>query len=418
MALVSPQPTLSDQPLLTAGALPSLFTLADEVETLRHAARAFARNDLAPVALKLDLADAADFDWGIVEKGHDAGLLRVVIPREYGGLGQGVLATAVAMEEIAAVDPSTALIFGATLLAQTAVLLGGDPRLSARFLPSFAGDTPVLAANAITEEVAGSDLLIQENLPIAQDVASARPDGDHFVINGIKRFITNGKVADWACVYANVEGYPGATGLTAFIVPLDLWGVARGEVADKMGYRACLGTTLTFTDVRVPVENVIGGVANGGHIIQLQTNQARVSVAALSTGVAQGALDIAKRWVAARVQGGIPLWKHQFSARKLAEMSAKVEASRLLYLQAAYQADNLLPGPTYGPAIAKLYADQIAMEVSNEAMSLMGARGYCREYGLEKLVRDSFGARIYEGTPEILALDIARELFQHTLDEA
>lgn len=183
-----------------------------------------------------------------------------------------------------------------------------------------------------------------------------------------------------------------------------------------MGYRACLGTTLTFTDVRVPAENIIGGIANGAHIIQLQTNQARVSVAALSTGVAQGALDIAKKWVATRVQGGMPLWKHQFSARKLAEMSAKVEASRLLYLQAAYQADNVLPGPTYGPAIAKLYADQIAMEVANEAMSLMGARGYCREYGLEKLVRDSFGARIYEGTPEILALDIARELFQHTPD--
>jgi alkylation response protein AidB-like acyl-CoA dehydrogenase len=323
----------------------------------------------------------------------------------------GVLGVSVAMEELASVCASTALIFGASLLGQTSVLFSGDQQLQARFLPPFLGDKPVLACNAITEETAGCDLLIPEHAELAEDVMTARRDGDHFVLDGVKRFITNGKVAEWAAVFANIEGNPGATGLTVFIVPLDSEGVTRGEVADKMGYRACLGTTLHFDGVRVPEENIAFGEGGGWNYLTVQSNQARSIVAAMSTGVARGAFEIAKEWAGERVQAGKPLYEHQFTARKLAEMSSKIEASRLLYLQAAYQADNMLPAPVYGPAVAKLFADRAAIEVAEEAMSIVGARGYCREHAVEKLVRESFGARIYEGTPEVLALAITGALY-------
>ncbi len=212
-------------------------------------------------------------------------------------------------------------------------------------------------------------------------------------------------------VYANIEGHPGATGLTAFIVPLDSPGVTRGPVADKLGYRACLGSELIFEDVRVPAENVVGGEGNGMLINIQQMNMARATVAAISTGVARGAFDLAKDWCAERVQGGVPLYQHQFTARKLAEMASKVEAARLMYLKAAQAADTEIPAPVYEPATAKLFADRVAIEVAQEAMSLMGARGYLRENGMEKLVRESFGARIYEGTPEVLALAITEALY-------
>lgn len=403
--------TLSDLAELNRAAMPSLFQLPPEVEELRDEVREFAQTVVKPRVLENDL-DAHDaFDWEMVRLGHRIGLTRLTIPRELGGRGVGTLGVAVVLEELAAVCASTALIFGASLLGQTSVLASGDQHLQARFLPQFLGDEPVLACNAITEEIAGCDLLIPENSPYATDVATARRDGDSYVINGIKRFITNGKVAEWATVFANLEGHPGADGLTAFIVPLDTPGVTRGAVADKMGYRACLGTTLHFDDVRIPAENLAFGEGGGWGFLTMQSNQARTTVAAISTGVARGAFELAREWCGERVQGGVPLYRHQFSARKLAEMSVKIDASRLLYLQAAYQADNMLPAPTYGPAAAKLYADRIAIEVSEEAMSLLGARGYCRDYNVEKFVRESFGARIYEGTPEVLALAVTAALY-------
>jgi alkylation response protein AidB-like acyl-CoA dehydrogenase len=383
-----------------------------QIQELRRQVRDFVDKEVRPRVADNDRAAAEDFDWELVRKGHEAGLLRLVVPKEYGGLGLGVLGVAVALEEIAAACAGTALIFGATLLGQAPVLLSADPNLQSRFLPLFSGDDPVLACNGITEDEAGCDLLIPENAEHARDVMRARKDGDGYLISGRKRFITNAKVAEFGSIYANLEGHPGATGLTAFIVPLDSPGITRGPVADKMGYRACLGSELIFDNVRVPAENVVAGEGNGMLINIQQMNMARATVAALSTGIARGAFDIAKQWCADRVQGGIPLYKHQFSARKLADMAARIEASRLMYLQAAQSADTEVPAPVFEPAAAKLFADRTAIAVTQEAMSLMGARGYLREYGMEKLLRESFGARIYEGTPEVLALAITESLYQ------
>ncbi|MFG2525590.1 acyl-CoA dehydrogenase family protein [Streptomyces sp. NPDC048527] len=388
------------------------MTEPEEIQEFRQQVRDFVDKEVRPRVAANDRADAAEFDWELIRKGHQAGLMRLIVPKEYGGLGLGVLGVAVALEEIAAACAGTALIFGATLLGQAPVLLSADQQLQSRFLPLFAGDDPVLACNGITEEDAGCDLLIPENAVHARDVMTARRDGDSYILNGRKRFITNAKVAEFGSIYANIEGHEGATGMTAFIVLLDSPGVTRGPVADKMGYRACLGSELVFENVRVPAENMVGGEGNGVHINIQQMNMARATVAALSTGVARGAFDIAKQWCADRIQGGLPLYKHQFTARKLAEMKMKIEASRLMYLQAAQAADTAIPAPVMQPATAKLFADQVSIEVSQEAMSLMGARGYLREYGMEKYVRESFGARIYEGTPEVLALAITEALYE------
>ncbi|MEU5698579.1 acyl-CoA dehydrogenase family protein [Streptomyces aurantiacus] len=389
----------------------NLDVLPGEVEKLRLQVREFARDVVAPRVTDLDGAPADDFDWDMVSQGHALGLTRVAVPKEYGGLGLGMLGCSVALEEVASVCAGTALIFGAAMLGQTPVLLSGDPRLQARFLPLFSGDAPVLACNAVTEEEAGCDLIIPANAVHAREVMTARRDDDHYILNGTKRFITNAQVAAFASVFAAMEGAPGATGLTSFMVPLDLPGVVRGPVADKMGYRLCLGSELEFHDVRIPAENMIGNEGDGMAINMAQSNMARASVAGISVGVARGALEQALQWCGTRVQGGLPLREHQFTAAKLAEMSAKVDAARLLYLKAAHKVDNELPAPQYEPAAAKLFADRVAIDVADMAMSLTGARGYVKSFGMEKRLRDAYGARIYEGTPEVLALAVTESLY-------
>jgi alkylation response protein AidB-like acyl-CoA dehydrogenase len=403
--------TIVEATMTELNEIPELDELSDNTDEFRLVMREFAETVVRPRVLANDQADAEDFDWDLVRAGHRFGLFRLIVPKEFGGLGCGVLGVAIMMEELAAVDAATALMFGSTMLGQAPVLLSNDRQLQSRFLPLFSGDEPVIACNAITEDQAGCDLLIPEFAEHARDVMTARKDGDHYVLSGRKRFINNAKVSTFGSVYANLEGHDAAHGLTAFMVSLDTEGVERGPVADKMGYRACLGSELIFRDVRVPAENVVGGEGAGVLINVAQMNMARATVAALSTGVARGAFELAKQWCADRIQGGVPLHRHQFSARKLAEMAAKVDASRLLYLDAASLADNELPVPAYKPAVAKLFADQVAIEVATEAMSLMGARGYIREFGMEKYVRESFGARIYEGTPEVLALVITDALY-------
>jgi alkylation response protein AidB-like acyl-CoA dehydrogenase len=393
------------------------FELPHSVREVQLAAREFVDSAIRPRVAMNDAAPHDEFDWELVQAGHDFGLFRMIIPSEFGGMGLGILAVAVTLEEIASACAGTALIFGATMLGQAPILLSGDPHLQARFLPMFCGDEPALACNAITENLAGCDMLIPENAQFAEEVMTAVPDGDHYVLTGRKRFITNARVARFASVYANLEGYVGATGLTGFIVPLDSPGVIQGPVADKMGYRACLGSELIFDAVRVPRENVIAGECNGMLINIQQMNMARATVAAISTGVARGAFDLAKAWAGERVQGGKLLYQHQFSARKLAEMSAKIDAARLLYQRAATIADSRVPAPAYEPAVAKLFADNVAIEVSQEAMSLQGARGYLRERLAEKYVRESLGARIYEGTPEVLALAITEALYTDDEDD-
>jgi alkylation response protein AidB-like acyl-CoA dehydrogenase len=397
----------------------SLIELDASAEALEFQAlvREFAREEVAPRALELDQAAHDHFAWDLVQKGHELGLTRAILAPDQGGLGVGVVGVCLAMEELAAACPGVALIFAATMLAQAPVLLSGDVALQERFLPLFSGEQAVLACNAVCEEEAGTDLVIPQSTQYARNVSTIRRDGDHYILNGHKRVITNAAVATFASVFVNVEGAPPEQGLTCIVVPLDSPGVTRGPVADKMGYRACLGSELFFEDVRVPAENLVGGEGAGLDILVAQGNMARSSVAAIATGVARHALEVAVEFCGQRVQGGAPLRNHQMTARKLAEMTSKVDASRLLYLHAANKVDNELPAPEYEPAVAKFFADRIAIEVAGDGVSLMGSRGFIREFGLEKVLRDSYGTRIFEGSPEALALAITDCLYREDDDD-
>ncbi|MEU4219710.1 acyl-CoA dehydrogenase [Actinoplanes sp. NPDC026623] len=379
--------------------------------------RAFAQDVLAPRAVELDQQAADVFDWEVIQAGHDIGLTRALLPRELGGLGVGVLGLAMAMEELAAADPGIALAFGATMLGQTPVLLTGDPGLQERYLSGFSGPRAMLACNAVAEEEAGTDLVIPQHFPDARMRTTLRRDGDGYLLNGHKRFITNGAVAAFAAVYANLEPHPGATGLTCVVVPLDATGVRRGDVLDKMGYRNCLGSELWFDNVRIPAHDLVGGECQGTAINVAQGNMARSSVAAISTGIARHAFETAVSWAGERVQGGKLLREHQMTARRLADMAVGVDAARLLYQRAAMLVDTQLPAPEREPAMAKLFADRVAIDTASTAVALMGSRGYMRSYGMEKVLRDSFGTRIFEGTPEALALSITDCLYRDDDDD-
>ncbi|MFE4397071.1 MULTISPECIES: acyl-CoA dehydrogenase family protein [Streptomycetaceae] len=390
----------ADHPLLAAHEADALRTVV-----------AFAKDQVAPGAAERDAVEKGQVDWDTVRAGHQVGLLRMAIPRELGGLGLSQIAVSLVLEELAAADPGMAVVFGATGLFQTPILISGDTRLQERYLPKFLGPDPVLACNAVAEERNGTDLVLPQNAPHAQEMTSARRSGGEFLLNGTKRYITNAPVATYATVMANLEGEPGSTGLTCFVTDLEQDGVTRGEIHDKVGYRTAPAGELVFTDARVPEENVLNGLAGGWDLNVAIGNVTRVTCAALATGIARHALERAVAWSGSRRQGGRLLYEHQMSARKLADMAARVSASRALYLDAAVKADNVIPTPAYEPAVAKLVADRAAIDNADAAMALIGAQAFQRGDGMDRVLRDAYGPRIYEGSPEALALVITGELF-------
>ncbi|MEU6440130.1 acyl-CoA dehydrogenase family protein [Streptomyces sp. NPDC047046] len=380
-----------------------------ESEALRTVA-AFAREVVAPGAAERDSIEKGQVDWATIGQGHALGLLRMALPREIGGLGLGQLALALTLEELAAADPGMALVFGATGLFQTPLLVCGDPGLQERYLTPFLGAEPVLACNAVAEERNGTDLVLPQNGQYVQEMTTARRSGAEYLLTGTKRYITNAPVATYATIMANLEGSPGSTGLTCFVTELEQEGVERGEIHDKVGYRTAPAGELILNDARVPEGNVIGDERGGWDLNVTIGNLTRVTCAAVATGIARHSLERALTWCKERRQGGRLLHEHQMTARKLADMAARVSSSRALYLDAATKADNVLPTPAYESAVAKLVADRAAIDNADAAMSLVGAQAFQRGDGMDRVLRDAYGPRIYEGTPEALALVITDEL--------
>ncbi|MEU6620231.1 acyl-CoA dehydrogenase family protein [Streptomyces litmocidini] len=390
----------ADHPLLDAA----------EAAHLREVT-AFARDEVAPGAAERDRVEKGQVDWETVRKGHALGLLRMAIPREFGGLGLSQLGIALTLEELAAADPGMALIFGATGLFQTPLLICEKPELQEKYLPKFLGPEPVLACNAVAEERNGTDLVLPQQAPYAQDMTVARRSGSEYLLTGTKRYITNAPVATYATIMANLEDAPGSTGLTCFVTDLEQDGVTRGEIHDKVGYRTAPAGELILDGARVPEENVLGDERGGWDLNVAIGNLTRVTCAAVATGIARHALDRAVAWAGTRRQGGKLLFEHQMSARKLADMAARVSASRALYLDAVLKADTVIPTPAYEPAVAKMVADRAAIDNADAAMALIGAAAFQREDGMDRVLRDAYGPRIYEGSPEALALVVTGELF-------
>ncbi len=374
------------------------FSLSAELQEIQARARKFAQEEIRPIAAEYDRK--GEVPPGIVEKAKAAGLLNVTIPKEYGGMGYGALESAIIAEELGAACAGISITILVNGLALTPIQLFGTEEQKDRFLRPVA-EGAKLAAFCLTERQAGSDA--------GAIKTTALPDGDDYVINGQKCFITSGGLAEIMTVFALTDPERGARGVSAIIVPARTPGIRVTKVEDKMGQRASNTVELTFENVRVPQANLLGKPGRGFAIALQTLDFGRSGVAALSVGVARAALEYALAYAKERQQFGAPIINNQGIAFLLADMAMKIEAARLLTWQAAWMADQGLK-VTEKSAMAKCFASDTAMEVTTHAVQILGGYGYMRDYPVEKLMRDAKLLQIYEGTNQIQRMVIAREL--------
>ncbi|GGE05568.1 acyl-CoA dehydrogenase [Marinithermofilum abyssi] len=377
------------------------FRLSEEHEMMRKMVRDFAEKEVAPTAAERDEKEV--FDRSIFDKMGELGMTGIPWPEEEGGVGSDYLSYVIAVEELSRVCASTGVTLSAHVsLAGWPIHKFGSPEQKERFLKPMA-EGKKMGAYGLTEPGSGSDA--------AGMKTTAVRDGDSYVLNGNKIFITNGGEAEIYVVFAVTDPGKKHHGVTAFIVEKDTPGFSIGKKEKKLGIRSSPTTEIIFEDCRVPVENRLGEEGQGFKIAMMTLDGGRNGIAAQAVGIAQGALDAARQYAKDRHQFGKPIAKLQAIQFKLADMATQVEAARLLTYQAAWLESNGLP---YGKAsaMAKLYAGDAAMNVTTEAVQIFGGYGYTREYPVERMMRDAKITQIYEGTNEIQRLVIANHLLK------
>jgi acyl-CoA dehydrogenase len=374
------------------------FSLNDEQLAIKALAKEFAENEIAPVAAEHDRQ--ARHPAEIIEKAHDVGLMNMIVPQEHGGAGLGMMETCVIGEELCAACCGIGIAILANTLALTPLLLAGTDEQKRKHLGPFVAG-PNLAALCMTEPDAGSD--------VGAIKTSARRDGARYIISGTKTLIDNGGVADLYCVFASTDLERGVKGISAFLVPADLPGVSVGKHEDKMGQRAISTTEVIFDNVTVPAGDRLGEEGQGFKLFVDTLNRNKPWIAAACVGVARAALETASRYAQEREQFGRTIASFQAIQFKLADMAIKTEGARLLAWHAAWLVDQGLPHARQS-AIAKCYASDAVMEVTTEAVQVLGGYGYVREYPVEKLMRDAKAFQIYLGTNEIQRYLISQSL--------
>jgi butyryl-CoA dehydrogenase len=377
------------------------FQLSEEHEMLRKMVRDFAEREVAPTAAERD--ENETFDLAIFNKMAELGLTGIPWPEEYGGIGADYLSYVIAVEELSRVDSSVGVTLSAhTSLAGWPIYKFGNEEQKQKFLRPMAEGTKI-GAYGLTEPGSGSDAGAMRTI--------ARRDGDHYIINGNKIFITNGGIADIYVVFALTDPELKHKGCTAFIIEKGTPGFSFGKKEKKLGIRSSPTLELIFEDCRVPVENVLGEEGDGFKIAMMTLDGGRNGISAQAVGIAQGALDAAVGYAKERKQFGKSIGSLQAIGFKLADMATKVEAARLLTYQAAWLEGEGLP---YGKASAmsKLFAGDAAMDVTTEAVQVFGGYGYTKDYPVERFMRDAKITQIYEGTNEIQRLVISRYLLK------
>jgi len=381
-----------------------LLHLTEEQREIQGLARDFARQEIAPYIAEWD--EKAFFDPSLVKKMGDLGFLGMLIPEEYDGLGVETSTYLVALEEIAVVDASAAVLMSVHNSLPTGMILRfGSDEQKERFLrPMARGE--LLGAFALSEPEAGSDA--------ASLVTQATRDGDDWVLNGTKSWVTNGSYADVVILaMARTDGREdrkGARGIGTFIVTPDLPGFHVGKKEDKLGLRSSPTVQLTFDNMRVPAANLLGDPSNGFIYAMQSLENGRLGIAAQSIGIARAALEAATAYAAERNQFGSPIRDFQAIQFKLADMATRIAASRTL-LHAAAHAKDRGENVTQASSMAKLFASETAMFATNQAVQIFGGYGYVKDYPVERLFRDAKVTEIYEGTSEIQRIVIARELY-------
>ncbi|MFZ5813931.1 MAG: acyl-CoA dehydrogenase family protein [Bacillota bacterium] len=382
------------------------FSLTQEQEMLRETVRELTREKIWPRAAEIDRT--GEFPWDIAQLFREMGLLGLAVPEEYGGSGMGVLACCLAIEEVAKACASSALIIADQELGLLPILVGASEEQKRAWLPRFAGGQELIAF-ALTEPSAGSDASALKTTAVR--------DGDHYVLNGRKVFITHGSVAGAFTLFATVDPAAGAKGIACFFIEAGTPGLIIGRHEEKMGIRGSPTVELILEDCRVPASNRIGGEGDGFKIALITLDQSRPAVGAQALGIAAGALEYALQYAKQRQQFGRPIAEFQGLQFMFAEMATKVEASRLLVYKAAALIDG--QGKVRGrlpteinkiSAMAKMMASDTAMSVTTDAVQILGGYGYTRDYPVERMMRDAKITQIYEGTNQIQRLVIARAL--------
>jgi len=376
------------------------FTLTEEQRRLRELVRKFAQGEIAPVAAELDREQR--FSQEIVDKYFKIGLLHSHVPEEYGGAGLSSLEGCIAAEELAAACGGVRCYLGGNNLGLIPLLIAGSSELKKELLPKHCAG-PNLAAFCLTEAEAGSD--------VGSMRSTAKRVGDEYVINGAKQFITNGGVASLYAVFASEQPELRNRGISCFMVPAQTPGVSHGKKEDKMGQRAAETREMCFQDVRVPARYRLGEGLDGFKIAMMTLDESRAADGAAAVGIARAALEAAVAYAKERKQFGKPIAQQQAIQFMLADMAMKLEAARLLVWRAAYLHDQGLRN-TKESAIAKCFAGDMAMQVTTDAVQVLGGYGYMKDYPTEKYMRDAKLHQIYEGTNQIQRLVIANELLR------
>ena len=375
--------------------------LTEEQREIRDLTRRIAEEKILPIRAEYD--ETGEFPWEIVKILGQSDLMGVYIPEEYGGMGGGVMEIAIVTEELSRICGGVALAFAATGLGAFPILLYGTEAQKRKYLPDIASGKK-LAAFGLTEAESGSDA--------ASIKSTAVKEGDYYVLNGTKQWITNGGEAEIYTSVLMTDRKRGARGATAFIIEKGTPGFSFGKKENKMGIRASATRELVFEDCRVPKENVLGKEGLGFQVAMKTFDRTRPGVAAQAVGIAQGALEEALRYAHQREQFGKKISSFQGIQFMLADMATKVEAARALIYHAARLIDSGARSFSKLSAMAKLFASDVAMEVTTDAVQIFGGYGYMKEYPVEKMMRDAKITQIYEGTNQIQRSVIALELIK------
>ncbi len=377
--------------------------LSAEQREVRELVRSLARERIGPRAAEIDASH--EFPWDVVELYREHGLFGLFFEEADGGLGTGALLSLVAIEEVSRVCATSGLILAVQELGSLGLKLGGSAEQRASWVPRLASGE-VLAAYALTEAGSGSDSAAMRT--------TARREGDAYVLDGSKRFITNAGVAGLYTVFAKTDPELGHTGISAFVVEAETPGFEVTRLEPKLGISGSTTGELAFTGCRVPVANRLGEEGEGFRLAMRILDRSRPGVAAQALGIAQGATDYALEYARSRETMGQPIAQHQLIAAKLADMETKTEAARGLLYRFGRMVDEGADESelTKASAMAKLYCGDVAMEVTTEAVQILGGYGYVKEYPVERMMRDAKITQIYEGTQEVQRLVIAREMLR------
>ncbi|MBW2552515.1 MAG: acyl-CoA dehydrogenase family protein [Deltaproteobacteria bacterium] len=379
------------------------YGFTEEQKEIVELTSKIAREKILPVRAELD--ETEEFPWEIINVLADAGLFGIYIPEEYGGLGFGNLENCLAIEELSKHCIGVSVSFAASGLGAYPILLHGNEEQKKNYLPPIASGKKI-AAFGLTESGAGSDA--------AAIRTTAVRDGNEYVINGVKQWITNGGEAEIYSIVAKTDKSKGARGASAFIIEKDTPGFTFGKKEKKLGIRTSATRELVFEDCRVPKENMIGreGV---GFIVTMKTfDQTRPGIAIQGVGLAQGALDAVIEYARERRTFGKPIIAHQAIQHMIADMATEIEAARALTYLAARTADNNSKDLSKVSSMSKLFATDVAMRVTTDVVQIFGGYGYMREYPVEKMMRDAKILQIYEGTNQIQRNVIGQHLIKES----